>query len=108
MLYFGGLTFCPEEPTKYLRVPNLAAESRIASIIREKYKVSKTLPFALRELYKNGEIKKVLDIYHKLMLQRDIFGNGRTLDAEGKHPDSFLFCLLRNEVDPQLKFKVKV
>src|SRR6266480_842485 len=37
MIYFGGLTFSPQDPENYLRIPNKIAAKRIAEAVLKKY-----------------------------------------------------------------------
>ena len=57
MVYFGGLTFDPADPAKYLKIPNTVAAKRIAKVVLERYKLSQSLPVALQTLVQDGDIE---------------------------------------------------
>jgi hypothetical protein len=107
MVYFGALTFYPEDPANYLKIPNKVAASRIASAILERYQLSQSLVVALQTLVRDGDIKRVLSCYRDLMIQRDVTVDNLTEPDEAKHRDSFYFSLLRNHyLLPRAEFQV--
>ena len=107
MVYFGALTFRPEDPANHLKIPNKVAASRIAHAVLERYKLSKSLVFALQRLAQNGDIERVLSCYRDLMIQRDVTVDDLIGMDEGKHRDSFYFSLLRShQLLPRAEFKV--
>jgi hypothetical protein len=108
MVYFGALTFYPEDPVNSLKIPNKVAASRIASVVLERYQLSQSLIVALKTLVGDGDIKQVLSCYRDLMTQRDVTFNGLTKMDEEKHRDSFYFSLLRNHyLLPYAEFQAK-
>ena len=107
MIYSGALTFYPNDPGNYLKIPNKVAASRIAHAVLERYKLSESLVVALQTLVRDGDIERVLSCYRDLMTQRDVTYGDLTLMDEGKHRDSFYFSLLRNPyLFPRAEFKV--
>jgi hypothetical protein len=107
MVYFGALTFRPEDPANHLKIPNKVAASRIARVVLERYKLSKSLVIALQRLTQDGDIERVLSCYRDLMTQRDVTVDDLTRIQEEKHRDSFYFSLLRNhQLLPHAEFKV--
>jgi len=107
MVYFGALTFHPEDPANHLKIPNKVAASRIAHAILERYKLSESLVVALQKLAQYGDIEQVLSCYRDLMTQRDVTVDDLTKIDEGKHRDAFYFSLLRNhQLLPRAEFKV--
>lgn len=107
MVYFGALTFDPEDPKKHLKIPNQVAARRIARVVLERYKLSKSLVVALHRLAQNGDIERVLSCYRDLMTQRDVTIDDLVEVDEEKHRDSFYFGLLRNhQLFPRAEFKV--
>jgi hypothetical protein len=107
MVYFGALTFYPEDPAKYLKIPNKVAASRIATVVLERYHLSQSLVVALQTLVQDGDIERVLSCYRDLMTQRDVTVGDLTKMDEGKHRDSFYFSLLRNHyLLPRAEFQV--
>ena len=106
MIYFGGLTFHPEDPANYLKIPNKIAAKRIAEAVLEKYGLHESLNAALEFLNLNGEIQPVLSCYRDLMVQRDVGFSGFN-KSEEIHRDSFHFSLLQNHLlQPRSEFKV--
>jgi hypothetical protein len=106
MVYFGALTFHPEEPGKQLKIPNKVAANRIAHTVLERYKLSNSLVIALERLAQDGDIEQALSCYRDLMTQRDVTVNDLTGVDEEKHRDSFYFSLLRNHHLPLAEFGV--
>ena len=107
MVYFGALTFRPENPVSHLKIPNQVAASRIASSILERYQLSQSLAVALHTLVQDGDIERVLSCYRDLMTQRDVTIDDLTRRDEAKHRDSFYFSLLRNhQLLPRAEFQV--
>jgi hypothetical protein len=107
MIYFGALTFHSENPEKCLKIPNNVAASRIASVVLERYQLSRSLPIALQTLVQDGDIERVLSCYRDLMTQRDVTFSDLTVTDEAKHRDSFYFTLLRNHyLLPRAEFQV--
>ena len=107
MVYFGALTFDPEDPKTHLKIPNQVAARRIARVVLERYKLSESLVVALQRLAQDGDIERVLSCYRDLMTQRDVTIDDLTRIDEGKHRDSFYFSLLRNhQLLPHAEFKV--
>jgi len=108
MVYFGALTFEPDDPKHHLKIPNEVAARRIAKVVLGRYKLSMSLVAALQTLVEDGDIERVLSCYRDLMTQRDVTGDDLTKTDEAKHRDSFYFSLLRNHyILPQAEFKVK-
>ncbi|RVD90412.1 uncharacterized protein DFL_001378 [Arthrobotrys flagrans] len=106
MIYFGGFTFHPKNPAKYLKIPNLVSASRIASVVIEKYNLSMFIDPACDTLYKNGDIEPTFNFYRGLMIERETSVNDLTKTTEENHRDSFYSCLLRNKLlFPRLEFK---
>jgi hypothetical protein len=107
MVYFGALTFHPEDPANHLKIPNKVAASRIASVVLERYQLSQSLVVALQTLVRDGDIERVLSCYRDLMTQRDVTLDDLIKMDEGKHRDSFYFSLLRNHhLLPRAEFQV--
>jgi hypothetical protein len=104
MLYYGGLTFYPEDPAHYLKIPNLVEAERIAEAVLSRYGLRESLNSALNYLETNGDIRSVLSCYRDLMIQRDV-GYNDFAASEKTHRDSFYFPLLRNaSLIPKAKF----
>ena len=107
MVYFGALTFHPEDPASHLKIPNKVAASRIASAILQRYQLSQSLIVALQTLAQDGDIERVLSCYQNLMMQRDVTSSDLTGATEENHRDAFYFSLLRNHyLLPRAEFQV--
>jgi hypothetical protein len=107
MVYVGALTFDPKDPETHLKIPNKVAARRIASMVLERYQLSKSLVVALQTLVRDGDIERMLSCYRDLMTQRDVTIYDLNEQDEAKHRDSFCFSLLRNHhLLPRAEFKV--
>jgi hypothetical protein len=106
MVYFGALTFHPEDPATHLKIPNKVTASCITSVVLERYQLSQSLVVAFQTLVRDGDIERVLSCYRDLMTQRDVTVGDFTRMDEGKHRDSFYFSLLRNHQLPRAECKV--
>ncbi len=107
MIYFGGLTFYPNDPANYLKIPNNIAAKRIALAVLDNYGLRDSLNAALEFLIHDGEIERVLSCYRDLMLQRDVTLDDLTKKTEEIHRDSFHFSLLQNYLlRPRVEFQV--
>ena len=103
MLYYGGLTFYDKNPKDYLKIPNEIAAQRIAEVVLEKFGIGDSLNSALEYFRAHGNIRKVLNCYRKLMLQRDVGSN----KSEEIHRDSFHISLLQNYfIHPNTELRV--
>ena len=106
MIYFGGLTFDPDDPAHYLKIPNKIAAIRIAEAVLEKYGLRESLNASLRFLISKGGIWPVLSCYQDFMVQRDVGHTDFEKDEE-IHRGSFYFSLLQNHLlRPRPEFKV--
>ena len=97
MLYYGGLTFYPEDPAHNLIIPNAIAAKRIARAVLEKYGLRESFTAALESFLRDGNIRPVLSCYRDLMIQRDVGINDYKAN-ETLHRDSFYFSLIRNHI----------
>jgi hypothetical protein len=108
MVYFGALTFHPEDPVNHLKIPNRVTASRVAYAVLERYKLCKSLVVVLQKLAQDGDIEQVLSYYRDLMTQRDVTKDDLTNVDERKHRDSLYFSLLQNHhLLPRAEFEVK-
>ena len=104
MLYFGALTFWPEDSEQFLKIPNVIAARRIAQAVLRKYGALKTLDSSLRFLESKGEIGDVLRHYRELMVQQDVAGQDFN-KSEEMHRDLFYHTILRYH-RPLLEYNV--
>lgn len=106
MIYYGGLTFHPKNPARFLKIPNTIAAQRIAEAVLWRYGLRQSLNSALESLEVNGEVQPVLSCYQDLMSQRDV-GYSDFEASERMNRDSFFFSLLRNaSLSPHVEFKI--
>ena len=96
IVYFGGLTFDSNAPTRQLKLPNQIAAVRVAHKILQRHVVSNSLEKELENLLTNGELGGTLGCYRELMVQRDVTLDHLSKLKEEYHRDSFFLCLLKN------------
>ena len=91
MVYFGGLTFCPEKPTTHLKIPNSVAADRIARAVLEKYDLRDSLSEALRHLVLDGKLERTLGCYRRdVQCDKEQFADkGRDMLLDGYTEDEF-------------------
>jgi hypothetical protein len=84
MVYMGGLTFDSDDPSKFLKIPNLVAAKRFGSAILERLGLYNSMKTALHSLAGTGNPMDVLIGYCRLMRQRDVIGD--SIYKEGGTP----------------------
>jgi hypothetical protein len=95
MVYMGGLTFDPRNPSNLLKIPNLVAARRFGYALLSRIGLYNSMSNALRFLSETGNIKDVLTGYRRLMQQRDV-GNLAFGKNEENHRDSIWYAILEN------------
>ena len=73
----GGLTFDSNDPSRFLKIPNLVAAQRFGSALRDRHGLSSSMKDALYTLAGTGNPIDVLIGYCHLMRQRDITSRTR-------------------------------
>jgi len=107
MVYAGGLTFDSEEPTKFLKIPNLVAAHRFGTAVLERLGILRTISAALGTLSTTGAPDQLLSGYLRLMRERDVGENAFDM-SEGNHRDCLYAIMLDNPtITPHAEFKVK-
>jgi len=107
MVYAGGLTFDSEEPTKFLKIPNLVAAHRFGRAMLERLGILRTISIALGTLSTTGAPDQVLSGYLRLMRDRDV-GEAAFLRSEEHYRDSLYAIMLNNPtITPHAEFKAK-
>lgn len=107
MVYMGGLTFDPQDPSKFLKIPNLVAAKRFRYALLSRVNLYQSITNALRFLSENGNIKDVLTGYRRLMQQRDI-GDQAFRKTEENHRDSIWYTILENPaLTPKAEYRVR-
>ena len=99
MVYMGGLTFDSNDPSKFLKIPNLVAAKRFGSAILERLGIYNSMKTALHSLARTGNPMDVLAGYCHMMQQRDVIGDA-FFKKEEHHRDSIQWTILEN---PSLK-----
>ena len=99
MVYMGGLTFDSDDPSKFLKIPNLVAAKRFGSALLEGLGLYNSMTTALHSLARTGNPMDVLAGYCHMMQQRDVIGDA-FLKKEEHHRDSIQWTILEN---PSLK-----
>ena len=103
----GGLTFDSNDPSKFLKIPNLVAATRIGAAILAQYGLDDSMKEALYVLAETGNPMKVLAGYCALMRQRDVVGDAFT-KTEGDHRDSIWVAILENPaIKPMAEYQVR-
>lgn len=107
MVYMGGLTPDSDDPSKFLKIPNLVAAKRFGSAILDRYGLRDSMKSALYDLAATGNPMGVLAGYCRLIRQRDIKGNA-FLKSEEQHRDSISVTILENPaIKPAVEYEVK-
>lgn len=107
MVYVGGLTFDRQNPSKFLKIPNLVAAKRFGYSLLSRVNLYQSITNALRFLSENGNIKDVLTGYCRLMQQRDV-GNQAFRKTEENHRDSIWYTILENPaLTPKAEYLVR-
>ena len=74
MAYMGALTLDSDNPSKFLKIPNLVAAKRFGFAILERLGLYHSMQIALHSLVRTGNPVDVLAGYCHLMQQRDVIG----------------------------------
>jgi hypothetical protein len=99
----GGLTFDSEEPSKFLKIPNLVAAKRFGLALLDRL----GLQTALHTLAETGNPMGVLNGYCRLMRRRDVIG-GAFQKTEEHHRDSIWITILENPaIKPVAEYEVR-
>jgi hypothetical protein len=72
MVYMGGLTFDSNDPSKFLKIPNLVAAKRFGSALLNRHGLYSSMKDALYTLARTGNPMDVLVGYCRLIQQRDV------------------------------------
>jgi hypothetical protein len=107
MVYMGGLTFDSDNPSNFLKIPNLVAAKRFGSALLDRHGLYSSMKDALYTLAGTGNPMDVLTGYCQLMQQRDI-----TRDAfrktEEHQRDSIWITILENPaIKPVAEYQVR-
>ena len=103
----GGLTFDPQDPSKFLKIPNLVAAQRFGHALLSRVNLYQSMTNALRFLSENGNMKDVLTGYRRLMQQRDV-GDHAFRKTEENHRDSIWYTILENPaLTPTAEYQVR-
>ena len=102
----GGMTFDSDNPSKFLKIPNLIAAERFGIALLDRHGLYNTMKDALYTLAGTGNPMKVLAGYCHLMRQRDV-----TTDAFAKpeeyHRDIIFYTILENHINPMAEFQAR-
>src|SRR5947199_10420455 len=103
----GGLTFDSDDPSNFLKIPNLVAAKRFGSALLDRLGLFSSMKDALYTLVATGNPMDVLSGYCHLMRQRDVIGNAFT-KTEEHHRDSIWGLILENSsMDAIAEYKVR-
>ena len=107
MVYIGGLTFDSEEPSRFLKIPNLVAAKRFGRALLDRLGSYESARDALYTLAGTGNPKDMLAGYCHLMRQRDV-GEAAFTKTEENHRDSILITILENPaIQPAAEYEVR-
>jgi hypothetical protein len=95
MVYMGGLTPDSDDPSNFLKIPNLVAAKRFGSALLDRHGLYSSMKNALYSLARTGNPMNVLAGYCHLMRQRDVIGDAFK-KTEEHHRDSIWFTILEN------------
>jgi hypothetical protein len=107
MAYMGALTLDSDNPSKFLKIPNLVAAKRFGSALLNRHGLYNSMKNALYTLARTGNLIDVLIGYCQLMRQRDVIGNAFN-KTEENHRDSIWFTILENPaIQPVAEYQVR-
>jgi hypothetical protein len=95
MVYIGGLTFDSDDPSKFLKIPNLVAAKRFGKALLDRYGLYSSMKRALYTLTGTGNLMDILVGYCHVMRQRDVIRSAFT-KTEENHRDSIWAIILEN------------
>lgn len=103
----GGLTFDSDDPSKFLKMPNLVAAKRFGSALLDRLGLYSSIKTALYTLAQTGNPMDVLAAYCHLMRQYDVVGDA-FLKNEGHHRGIIQVAILENPaIKPKAEFLVR-
>jgi hypothetical protein len=107
MVYMGGLTPDLDNPSNFLKIPNLVAAKRFGSALLDRHGLSGSMKDALYSLAGTGNPIDVLIGYCHLMRQRDVT-RGAFRKNEEHHRDSIWITILENPaIKPVAEYQVR-
>lgn len=107
MVYMGGLTFDSDDPSKFLKIPNLVAAKRFGSALLDRLGLYSSIKNALYTLARTGNPMGVLAAYCHLMRQYDVIGDA-FFKNEGHHRGIIQVAILENPaIKPKAEFLVR-
>jgi hypothetical protein len=107
MVHMGGLTFDSENPSGFLKIPNLVAAKRFGSALLDRHGLFYSMKDALYTLAGTGNPMDVLIGYCHLMRQRDVIRNAFK-KTEENHRDSIWVAILENpSIQPLAEYQVR-
>jgi hypothetical protein len=107
MVYMGGLTPDSDDPSNFLKIPNLVAAKRFGSALLARHGLCRSVKDALYTLARTGNPMEVLVEYCQLMRQRDVTGDAFT-KTEEHHRDSIWITILENPaIKPMAEYQVR-
>jgi hypothetical protein len=107
MAYMGALTLDSDDPSKFLKIPNLVAAKRFGSALLARHGLHSSMKNALYTLAGNGNLMDVLTGYCHLMRQRDFIENAFK-KTEENHRDSIWVTILENPaIKPAVEYQVR-
>jgi hypothetical protein len=107
MVYMGGLTFDSDDPSKFLKIPNLIAAKRFGSALLNRHCLYSSMKDALYTLTRTGNPISILVGYCHLMRQYDVIGDAFTMTEE-HYRDSIWITILENPaIKPMAEYQVR-
>jgi hypothetical protein len=107
MVYMGGLTFDSDDPSKFLKIPNLVAAKRFGSALLNRHGLHSSMEDALYTLAGTGNPMDVLIGYCHMIRQRDVTGSAFA-KTEEHHRDSIWVTILENPaIKPKAEYQVR-
>ena len=108
MVYHGGLTLDLDDPSNFLKIPNLVAAKRFGFALLGQLDLCNSMKEALYSLARTGNPMDVLNGYNRLMRERDVAEDAFTKKNEEHHRDSIWVTILENPaIKPMAECEVK-
>jgi len=103
----GGLTFDSDDPSRFLKIPNLVAAKRFGHALLDRIGLYNSMKDALYTLAKTGNPKDLLAGYCRLMQERDVADHAFKKNEE-HHRDSVRYAILENPaINPKAEYEVR-
>jgi len=107
MLYSGGLTFDSEDPTKFIKIPNLIAAQRFGKALFDRLGIYESMKTAVQTLSATGAPDQVLSGYLSMMRENDVRHDSFKKNEEVHWNLLYILMLDNPSITANVEFKVE-